>query len=99
MKKLFISQPMSGKTEEEIKAEREKLIEEATKLIKEPVEVIDSFLEDVPDDAKPLWYLGESILLMSTADYVYFAENWFDYKGCRIEHDCAQQYGYIIVRK
>lgn len=31
MKKLFISQPMKGKTDEEIKAERNALIEEARK--------------------------------------------------------------------
>ena len=42
MKKLFISQPMRGKTDEEILAVREKAIKAAEKLIGEPVEVIDS---------------------------------------------------------
>ena len=54
MKKLFISQPMRGKTDEEIKAERAKAIEAASELVGEPVEVIDSFFEKAPADAKPL---------------------------------------------
>ena len=59
MKKLFISQPMKGKTDEEILAVREKAIKAAEKLIGEPVEVIDSFFRSAPVDAKPLWFLGK----------------------------------------
>ena len=33
MKKLFISQPMRGKTDEEIKEERAKAIEKASELV------------------------------------------------------------------
>lgn len=43
MKKLFISQPMRGKTDEEILETREKAIKKAEKQVGEPVEVIDSF--------------------------------------------------------
>lgn len=43
MKKLFISQPMKGKTDDEILAEREKAIKSAERQLGEPVEVIDSF--------------------------------------------------------
>ena len=39
MKKLFISQPMRGKSDEEILAERKKAIELAQEMIGEPVEV------------------------------------------------------------
>ena len=52
MKKLFISQPMRGKSDEEILAERQKAIEAAEKMIGEPVEVIDSFFEKAPVNAK-----------------------------------------------
>lgn len=45
MKKLFISQPMRGKTDEEILAERKKAIESAERNLGEPVEVIDSFFQ------------------------------------------------------
>ena len=57
MKKLFISQSMRGKTDEKICEERTKAIKCAEKLIGESVEVIDSFFEKAPVDAKPLWYL------------------------------------------
>ena len=43
MKKLFISQPMAGKTDEEIKETRKKAIEYAELLLGEKVEVIESF--------------------------------------------------------
>ena len=68
MKKLFISQPMRGKSDEEILKEREKAIKSAEKQMDEPVEVIDSFFQSAPTDARPLWYLGESLKLLATAD-------------------------------
>ena len=61
MKKLFISQPMKGKTDEQILAEREQAIEAAKKLVGEEVEIIDSFFQAAPADAKPLWFLGKVI--------------------------------------
>ena len=97
MKKLFISQPMNGKTDEEILAVREQAIKSATKLLGEEVEVIDSFFQNVPHEAKPLWYLGKSLELMSTADVVYFAKDWENYRGCRIENTCAIDYGIIVI--
>lgn len=74
MKKLFISQPMRGKTDEEILSVREKAIRSAEKQIGEPVEVIDSFFQSAPVDAKPLWYLGESLKLLAEADVAFFAK-------------------------
>lgn len=38
MKKLFISQPMKGKTNEEIEAERAKAVEEAKAVLNDDVE-------------------------------------------------------------
>lgn len=98
MKKLFISQPMRDKTDEEIKAERAEIVNRVTERFGE-VEVIDSFIEEnAPDNANSgLWYLGKSLELLSTADCVYFAEGWQDYRGCKIEHECAVQYGIDIV--
>ena len=56
MKKLFISQPMKGKTNEEIEAERAKAIEAAKIALEDDVEVIDSFFKNAPVDARPLWF-------------------------------------------
>lgn len=93
MKKLFISQPMRDKTNEQIKEEREKAVEIAKQQLGEEVEVIDSFFEDAPHDAKPLWFLAKSLELLSTADAAFFAKGWEGYRGCRIEHTAALEYG------
>ena len=97
MKKLFISQPMRGKTDEEILAARENAIKSAEKHLGEQVEVIDSFFQNAPVDAKPLWFLGKSIELLSTADVAYFAKGWEEARGCRIENTCAIEYGIDVI--
>ena len=97
MKKLFISQPMRGKTDEEILAVRKKAIESAEKKIGEKVDVIDSFFQKAPVAAKPLWFLGKSLELLSTADIAYFAIVWEDARGCRIENTCAVEYGIDVI--
>lgn len=97
MKKLFISQPMNGKTDEEIKKERQDALLQAVATYGEEVELIDSFFESAPHDAKPLWFLGKSLELLSTADVAYFASGWESARGCKIEHDCAVAYGISII--
>lgn len=97
MKKLFISQPMKGKTDEEILAARRKAIESAEQALGEPVEVIDSFFQNAPADARPLWFLGKSLELLSTADIAFFAKGWEDARGCRIENQCAVEYGITTI--
>lgn len=98
MKKLFISQPMMGLSDEQIKAERERVIAAATDRFG-AVEVIDSFFESVPADATPLWYLGKSIVCLSKADVAYFAKGWDAARGCKIEHECAVQYGIETIEE
>ena len=93
MKKLFISQPMQGKTDNEIKSERKLAVKKAEDLLKEPVEIIDSFFEGAPAEAKPLWFLGKSFELLSTADVAYFAKDWDKYRGCKMENTAAKEYG------
>ena len=93
MKKLFISQPMRGQDSAEILAVREKAIKSAENQVGEPVEIIDSFFQDAPANARPLWYLGESLKLMAEADLAYFAKGWDEARGCKIENTCAIEYG------
>lgn len=92
MKKLFISQPMRGKTDDEILAVRANAIQSAKDALGEDVEVIDSFF-GTSDMSHALEYLGESIKLLAKADIAYFAPGWNDARGCRIEHECAEKYG------
>ena len=97
MKKLFISQPMKDKTDEEILKEREKAVESVRKKLGEDVEVIDSFFRDSPHDANPLWLLAKSIELLSTADIAYFVKGWENARGCKIENECAVAYGIDVI--
>ena len=94
MKKLFISQPMRGFTDEEILKARQKAIAEAEKAIGEKVEVLESFFEGFnPTGNIPVAYLGKSISLLAEADIVYFGKGWNEARGRKIEHEVAKQYG------
>lgn len=79
--------------DDEILLERKTAIEIAQKVVGEQVEIIDSFFQEAPTDAKPLWYLGESLKLLAEADVAYFAKGWEKARGCKIEHTCAVEYG------
>lgn len=98
--RIFISQPMRNKTDAEIQAERAKAIDECNAYAArtgEKVYIIDSIIEDAPDCARPLWYLGESLRLLSGADAAYFVRGWSKNRGCRIEHIACSEYGIKII--
>lgn len=97
MKKIFISQPMKDKADEVILAERKKAIEVAKFYFGDDFEVVDSFFQNAPHDAKPLWFIGKGLELMAGADVVIFASGWQNARGCKIEHLCAEEYGIDII--
>lgn len=100
MKRIFISQPMKDKTDEQIFKERERAVSAVKeKFNGEDVEVIDSFFQSAPHDAKPLWFLGKSLELLSTADVAYFIGEWKNYRGCKIENTCAKEYGIETIEE
>ena len=96
MKKLFISCPMRGLTDEMIKANREKMHKIAEIVFDQELEVIPSYIsQDPPEGAMaPMWYLGRSIQLMSEADYYIGVNMPYGYSnGCVIENNVAVTYG------
>lgn len=97
MKKIYISIPMKGRTDENIKAsfERIKVIVEA--MLGEPVEVIDTFLEGGEYTDRPVALLGESIKRMQDADIVVTTNSYYEYGGCHIERTVARNYGKKII--
>ena len=95
MIKLFVSQPMRGRSVEEIAAEREYATAAAERILNEDVEVIDSFFQG--GDMKPLEYLGESLKLLAGADWAWFCDGWDEARGCKIENTCAREYGISIL--
>ena len=98
--KIFISQPMKDKTDEQILEERYKAIETIKQKVNTTdVEIIDSFMQYAPHDAKPLWFLGKSLQFLSEADVAYFVKGWNEYRGCKIEHTCAKEYNIETIEE
>ncbi len=97
MLRVFVSQPMRGKTDDEIKKERRAAIEHVREEMGEDVGLFDSFWEGATHDEKPLWLLGKAFQLLSRADVAVFVGNWRDYRGCKLEHEAAKQYGIKVM--
>jgi len=95
MKNLFISQPMRGKSDDEILQERQTAIAAAKEKLGEEVNPLETFFG--LDDAKPLEFLGEAIKYLAQADVAYFVSGWKNARGCKIEHTCALEYGIPII--
>lgn len=95
MKKLFVSVPMRGRTEEEIKASIQKMKKIVEICEGEELELIDSYIEDNPpkDSKEAVWYLGESLKKLAQADVFIGIDDAYDWNGCYIERDTAQRYG------
>ena len=99
MRKLFISMPMRGLTNEEIKKkmkENKKLVEE---ILGEDLYLIDSVFDTNLGRSinMPVWYLGDSLKKLAQADIVFFADGWKDARGCKIEHEVAKQYNIPMI--
>lgn len=95
--KLFISQPMNGRPDDEILMERRRVELDVGNDLGLYVEVIDSFFQGAPVDAKPLWYLGESLKKLAEADVAFFVNGWQKSRGCKIEHEAAVAYGIEVI--
>ena len=89
--KVMISQPMRGKTNEQIRQERAKLVK---KLKEQGHKVIDTVFEEAPvDEDIAMYMLSQSIRYIGKVDAVYFMKNWEKARGCKIEHQVASEYG------
>lgn len=100
--KVFISQPMVDKTDEQIKEERNRAIltiKEKFNGTDKELEIIDSFFESAPHDVKPLWFLGKSFELLSNSDIAYFVKGWNNYRGCKMENLACKEYGIETIEE
>lgn len=97
MKKLFISCPMNGRTDEAIRATREKMHKIAEIVFGEELETIRSFVpmsdEDKGSKNIALKKMAQGILMMAEADYFIYCSGAWDYRGCEIEREIAARYG------
>lgn len=100
MKKLFVSVPMKGRTEEEIRKSIAKMKRIAEAYEGEELELIDSYIEDNPpeNNNQAIWYLGESLKKLATADVFIGIYDAWDWNGCYIEQETAGRYGIKCYR-
>ena len=109
-KNIFISQPMTGKSEEEILVTRQKEIEKIHQLFDADdveINIIDSYIDDatrkyfeehITDGINwDIYWLSQSLQRLALADTIWLCEGWEYSKGCNIELKCAIQYGLNIV--
>ena len=95
MKKIFISQPMFGKTNDRITQERQLTIQTLSDIFGGDIEIIDNYFKDYApqNGCIPLKYLSKSLELLADADIVYFCNGWDTARDCKIEHQCAIEFG------
>lgn len=104
MKKAMLSQPMAGKTDEEIIVTRDNAIAD---LAERGYQVVNTLFTDEWYSAEkmqergvvqiPLCFLAKSLENMSLCHAAYFCKGWENARGCRIEHDAAVAYGLEII--
>lgn len=99
MKKLFISCPMKGRTEENIRNSMARMHKIAEATFGEELEVIPTYIEDNPPEntRSAVWYLGESIKKLAEADYFIGVGFGCAFTGCNIERDVAHAYAIPVV--
>lgn len=105
-KKIFLSLPMSGRSDEAIVAQIEEM--KAEFLLKNPfdkgeeIEFVDNLENDIDPSScidvktEPLLYLGEAIRKLAYCDGVYFGNGWAAARGCQIEREIAYTYGIAL---
>jgi hypothetical protein len=100
--KVFISMGMKSKSTKQVQVEMAKVFDYIKTKLPE-AQHIDSVIQDA--DAKiatsgddlGVWYLGESLKMMSEADIVFFVNDYQDFRGCSIERMVAEKYGKFCV--
>lgn len=109
-KNIFISQPMTGKSEEEILATRQKEIDKIHQLFDADgveINIIASYIDDatrkhfkehVSDDINwDIYWLSQSLQKLALADIIWLCDGWEYSNGCNIELECATRYGVGIM--
>lgn len=102
--KAMLSQPMAGKTEQEIVETRNRAV---AALKAAGYEIINTLFTDewYSKEAMeergvvqiPLCFLAKSLENMSRCHAAYFCKGWENARGCRIEHEAAKAYGLEIM--
>ena len=103
-RKAMISQPMAGKTDDEIVRTRDRALMHLEELGYSTVNTLftDEWYSKESMEARgvvqiPLCFLAKSLENMSLCHAAYFCKEWEQARGCRIEHEAAKAYGLEII--
>lgn len=92
-KKIFISQPMKGLSQDEILAKRKEIIETIANLGFTECLILDSYFKNAAArEESALVFLSESLKILAEADIVYFGEGYENARGCSMEYDAWRKY-------
>ena len=89
MKKVFISQQMSGYSEAQILYERERTLKMAEKILHENLMLIDTYFPD--EYKKGINVQGKVIRAILDADVVVFVRHGAFTSGCKFEYSVAER--------
>lgn len=102
--KAMISQPMSGKSDEEITNTRHRAVMalngegyEIVNTLFEGDRYEEEYLESLGVQNIPMYFLAKSIEKMASCDVVYFCKGWKKARGCIIENAAAKAYGVKMI--
>ena len=106
MKKAMLSQPMAGKTDDEIVSTRDKAV---AALREREFEIVNTLFTDEWYSKEnmeargvvqiPLCFLAKSLENMANCHAAYFCKGWENARGCVIEHEVADKYGLTIIHE
>ena len=99
---VFISQPMVGLANDELKKYRSKVLDMVKR--RYPTEKIrfitNPLIANLPhDDNSIVWYLGESLKCIASANLVFFPKDWESDYICSLEHEICRFYNIPIIHE
>ncbi len=102
--KVFASQPMRGLTSDEINDQLQDTKAWLREYFGTSVEAFNEYItREAPTGLHSgqvgIWYLMESLKIMSGCDAVVMVGEWEKHKGCVLEYKIAQAYGIPVIVK
>lgn len=94
--RVMISQPMRGKTNEQIRQEREEVIK---LLEQEGHQIVDTIIDDFIEgegNNYAIRCLSKSIEFLADVDALVLMPGWENARGCMIENRIALEYGKFV---
>lgn len=94
--KIFLSQPLKNKTQEQIEYERNTMLNYLKNIYGEDTEINKLLPLEYVKTHTPVECLGLSINDMGKCDKVYIPLDYYSYKVCQAEREIAREYNISI---